>query len=261
VVLSELNNHRFSRTVFETANPLIKTDYEYRKAHGREAEYPFDEFEFYILRVGNRLATLLYHCEQLEHSVLFLSNYRQTPSLSIAGINRTKYLRYSVENYIIRTQTLYDLVLKLIDSVFHLTNADSQCRDNTIVQNLKVKQSKIPSLLKPLRKKLREFEIERHVIIHRGGYQDKDLYHLELLTVVEDSYHKSDDEGDRENIKYLREDKKHFEKDYIRVMKAKFSRFNSRVFHLLIEILSELFEIYNKEQNRLTTLTGRSAQQ
>ncbi len=166
--LNELHNHVFTRTVFDATKPLIEAEHEHRKIHGRDSDYPSDEFEFYILRVGNRLATLLSHCEQLEHSVLFMSNYRQTQALTNAGISRTKYLRYSVENYIIRTQTLYDIVLKLIDAVFHLTNADSQCRDFTIVENLKVKQSNIPALLKPLRKKIKEFKDDRHIIIHRG---------------------------------------------------------------------------------------------
>ncbi len=167
MTVDALQEHAFTKAVFDAVRPVIMAEHDHHQRHGREAEYIPDEYEFYLMRVGNRLATLLSHCEQLAHAILFISNYRQTPSLARAGISRTKHLRYNVKSYIIRTQTLYDLVLKLIDAVFHLMNADPQCRHTTIIQNLKVKLSQIPTVLKPLRKKLTELEQARHTVVHR----------------------------------------------------------------------------------------------
>ena len=83
---------------------------------------------------------------------------------------------------------------------------------------------------------------------------------LEVLSVIEDGYLTSDDEKDHKNIKLLREDKKYFQKDCIREMKAKFTCFNSRVSHLLSGIFSELLGIFSNEHDRLTALTGKIVQ-
>lgn len=254
-----LKEHAFTKAVFDAVRPVIMAEHDHHQRHGREVEYTLDEYEFYLMRVGNRLATLLSHCEQLAHAILFMSNYRRTPSLARAGISRTKHLRYNVENYIIRTQTLYDLVLKLIDAVFHLTNADSQCRHATIIQNVKVKQSQIPTVLKPLRKKLTEFEQARHTVVHRGGYQDEDLYRLELYTELEDSYRRSGDDIP-DDMRFVPDERMEMTQQFVRKRKAQYTRFNSRVFQLLSNVLEVLPNRFIEEQRRLYRLTGRHGQ-
>jgi len=125
---SALIDHSLTKTIFEAVRPVMIAEENYRRTHGPGSEYPLDEYEFYLMRVGNRLATLLSHCEQLSHAIHFMSTFRQTEASTRSGVTRTKHLRYCIENYIVRTQTLYDLILKLVDAVFHLLNSDTQCR-------------------------------------------------------------------------------------------------------------------------------------
>mgnify|MGYP006894300680 CR=1 FL=1 len=50
-----------------------------------------------------------------------------------------------------------------------------------------VKRTKLPSKLKPLRKKLDQFRNACHEIVHRGFYQEPDLYRLELYSCLEET--------------------------------------------------------------------------
>ena len=237
----------------------MASEHEYHMKHGHTAEYIPDEYEFYLLRVGNRLATLITHCRGLEDAVLFMSSFRQTRSMANAGINRTRHVRYSMENYIIRTQTLYDVVLKLVDAVFHLMNADSQCRDATILQNLKVKRSDIAARLKPLRRKLTEFESARHKIIHHGGYHDdRDLYRLELYGEVEDSHARSGN-GLPDALRFVPIARAELTRQFIRNRRLQYRRFNDRAFELVSDVLTALLDPFSDQERSLRMLTGRSS--
>lgn len=246
----QLMKHHFTKSVLDAVRPEIAAEHEYKVQHGREAEYIPDEYGFYLMRVGNRLATLLSHCEQLIHSIFFITNYRETPTTRRAGITRAKHIRYGIESYIIRTQTVYDLVLKLVDAVFHLTNADSQCRHSTIVLNEKVRQSNIPSVLKPLRKKLESFRDARNTVIHRGGYREDDLYRLELYSVLEEEYYRADQDIPRE-LAFLPEAKREKIRDLVRKRKTQYTQFNYATFKLVAEVLDSLQEYFIKEESRL----------
>ena len=235
-------------------------EYEFQQRHGRDAEYIPDEYEFYLMRVGNRLATLLAHCEQLAHSILFLTNYRETTATRHAGVTRAKHIRYEIESYIVRTQTLYDLVLKLVDAVFHLTNADTQCRHPTIVQNLRVKRTNVPKLLSKLQKKLTDFRDARHKIIHRGGYQEEDLYRLELYTELEESYRRAGQDMPPD-MAFLPEAKREMIQELIRKQKALYTRFNDSVFQLIGDIFDCLYGHFVKEERRIQLMIQDGAQQ
>ena len=253
----ELINHAFVSEVFDAARPAMTAEHDYVLRHGHGAEYVPDEYELYLMRVGQRLAALLIHCEQLSYGIFFMSNFRMTPAMARAGITRAKHLRYSIENYIIRTQTLYDLVLKLVDAVFHLKNADSQCRHATIVQNLKVKRTPVPDVLKPLHKKLNEFQKARHTVIH-SAYQDDDLFRLESYSTLEEIHRRSGDEFP-DDLAFLPKAREKMTRETIRKRKAQYTRFNSRAFKLVSDVLTALHVHFTEERRRLGLVTGRNA--
>ena len=252
----ELRDHNFTKLVFDAVRPVIVAEHEYQQRHGRDEEYIPEEHGFYLTRAGNRLATLLTHCEQLAHAVLFLTNYRETSSTQRAGITRAKHIRYGMESYIVRTQTLYDLVLKLVDAVFHLTNADAQCRHSTIVQNLRLKRTQVPKLLSRLQKKLTSFRTSRNKIIHRGGYQEEDLYRLELYTELEESYRRAG-EAIPPDLAFLPEAKREKIREVVRKRKAEFTRFNSSVFQLVSDVLDGLYGHFVEEERRLRPIGSK----
>ncbi len=145
---------------------------------------------------------------------------------------------------------MYDLVLKLVDGVFHLTNADSQCRHETIVNNLKVKRTEVPKLLKRLDKRLKEFSDARHTIVHRGGYHDEKLHRLETISVLQESYVESGDElsGHLSSIPELGRE---LIRELIMERKDAYTRFNSSAFQLVSEVLDTLLEHFASQERRL----------
>lgn len=256
----KLRDHRLTKLVFDAVRPIMVAEHEYQQRHGRGAEYIPDEHGFYLMHVGNRLATLLSHCEQLAHAVLFLSNYRETSATLRAGITRAKHIRYGMESYIVRTQTLYDLVIKLVDAVFHLTNGDAQCRHSTVVQNLKVKRTDVPKLLARLQKKLTDFRDARHKVIHRGGYQEEDLYRLELYTELEESYRRVGQDIP-DDFAFLQEAKREMIRELIKKQKTRYTRFNAAVFQLVSDVLDSLYGHFVEGERRLRLISREGAQQ
>jgi hypothetical protein len=246
----ELTQHPFTRNALETAIPVLRAENDYKKHHGRKSEYTLCEHDFYIMRVGNRISMLISHCEQLSNAIHFMTTYRKTAGSMTAGANRISHLRYNVENFIIRTQTLYDLVLKLVDAVFHLTNDDSQCRHPTIVGNLKVKNSSVPRLLKSLRRKLDEFHPARNVIVHGGQFEDKKLSTLELLALLETSCQLSGTELPPQ-LRHLPSIRAARTRELLKDRKSHYTRFTSEVIVLLVALLDELHKQFAKEKARL----------
>jgi hypothetical protein len=110
-----LLEHPFTKIVLEDVRPILINS---TKANRDFLMNTHSEYEFYIARVANRAAILISHCEQLNHSVYILCNYSISKAAKEAGITKAKYIRYSLENYIIRTQTIYDIILKLVDAIF-----------------------------------------------------------------------------------------------------------------------------------------------
>ncbi len=245
----ELRAHPFSKTLLNAARPLVAAEHAFEQEHPG-GEWVPDELEFYVLRAADRWALLLSHCEQLSHGLLFFSTYRHTAPATRGGASRHKYLRYMIENYIVRTQTLYDLVLKLVDAVFHLTNADRQCRHDTIVRNLKVARTELPAALKRLQKKVKEFGEARNMVVHQGGFQEPDLYRLELFAELEEDFARSGEEIPA-RFAFVPDARQEMSRDLIRNRKRKYSRFNSAVFELLSLLFDQLLEVFEKEAHGL----------
>ena len=152
-----------------------------------EPEYLRDpnEYEFYIMEVGHTLAHLLSLCEQLIHSGLFLTSFTPTNRMKEAGITRASHLQFNVENYIIRTQSFLDRVLKVVNAVFHLGLHPRNCRYSTITKNANVKITEIPPNLKKIRKIVDKYKQERNIVIHHESYQEDDLRKLEMFYLAQ----------------------------------------------------------------------------
>ena len=147
--IDELRQHHFFRRALDAARPvLLDIDAPGGKRLRKEERRLPDEHEYFVLRVGNTLSQLFSCCEQLEHGLHFIANYRETEVMRKAGITRAKHLTYNVENYLIRSQVLYDRALRLTDAVFHLTNGEAQCTHATIVNNVKVAHTGVPKALR-----------------------------------------------------------------------------------------------------------------
>ncbi len=211
-----------------------------------------DEREFYILRVGSRLAGLLHLCLQLDQALLYMSNLRITQSMKNARIDRPSHLTYSIENYLIRTKMLYDRVLQLVNAVEHLCNSDENCTHEIIIENLKVKQTRLPVLLRSLKKHLRKYTYPRNQIIHVRSYTDDNLRRLTLMSLNLSSNSKLIN-SNPDLVNDISGFVNYMAGNFVRDKKLEYTRFNTKLFKEVVIILDELKTQYEEEKKRLAS--------
>ncbi len=102
-----------------------------------------------------------------------------------AGINRHSLIVYHVENYLVRTQSLLDRALKLVDAVFHLLNAPRNCRYDVVTRNVKVQVSDLPEPIKILKNLLDRYSGVRNEIVHHHSIKEDALRRLDIFFLLE----------------------------------------------------------------------------
>ena len=209
-----------------------------------------DEYEFYVLRVGSSLASLLHLCQQLDHTLYYMSNCRITQSMKKAGIDRPDHLLYNIENYLIRTQMLYDRILQLVNAVVHLCNSRENCTDKVISENVKVKETDLPRLLKSMKKRLVPYKNVRNKIIHQESYNDDNLQRLSFISrsllsssdLVRTNPELANEVPEFVNIRT---------RNVARAKKSEYARFNTKLFEELLTFLNEVHLVYKQQKRRL----------
>jgi len=157
-----------------------------------------DEHEFFLIGVAHHLAEVLNCCQQLAHIPILLTHHAETPKMVRAGITRHSVIVYHIENYVMRTQSLLDRMLKLCDAVFHLLNDPRNCRFEVVLDNVKVQVSDLPDSIKAFRKLLSRYSRVRNEVAHEHSLKDEALRGLDLLYLVQRWESISPKEGDPE---------------------------------------------------------------
>jgi hypothetical protein len=193
------------------------------------------------------MAEVLSCCQQLAHIPIFLTNYVETRKMVRAGITRHSAIVYHIENYIIRTQSLLDRMLKLIDAVFHLTNDPRNCRFDVIIHNVKVQVSDLPDSIKTFRKLLGRYSRVRNEVTHEHSLKDDALRGLDLLYLVKGWESISPKESDsnvrdkiNERILWI-----------LMTRRREFLAFNKEIASSVTEIFDKLTPYYAREEKSL----------
>jgi len=208
--------------------------------------------EYYCLMVGTDLANVLTICQQLEHSILYFSSFSPTRKMRKAGITRQAHLLYCIENYIVRSQSLYDRLLKLVDAVFEIYNPSRRISHELIVGNSHVRHSRIPNALKVLSKALEPYRRERNVIIHERQFLEDDIRELEAYTILVTS------DGPCKGERALMGRVGFLVKQVVKDKMKEFSKVNHDSFVALGEIFNHLNKQYEYKREILERLHGKS---
>jgi len=181
-----------------------------------------------------------------------MSQFRDSPAMKKAGVNRASHLAYSVESYIIRTQIVYDRALRLVDRFFYLGNVDSELRHSAIVSNVHVSDTGVPVALKHLRKHLGKFTELRHEIVHRGSFQDDELNTLEMIAILNQS------EPHEEKFEHIPEMLRERTQEFLRSRKRTYRRFNSKAYELIWALFDALEKQRTNVESRVARATNHS---
>ena len=211
-----------------------------------------DEYELYVIKVGHTLIHLLLNCEQLIQCILFLSIFSPTKEMKEHGITQSHILQYNIENYLIRTQSIYDRILNLINIVFRLGISPRKCTDKAVSKNIDLKETDIPSKLQKLNNLLSKYKLERNVIVHHKSYQEDELRKIEMyhLLISKNEQIKSPD------YKFFQIIAKDLTQEFITRKSEEFEQFNETLFVELALLFDSLEPIYHNRQNSLYLKCG-----
>lgn len=210
-----------------------------------------DEHEFYVLGVGQAIVDVIYCSQQLEHAVELLGDFSYSAKLRARNIQRRHHLEYNIENYLIRTQILYERILQLVNRVFHLLNPPGNCRDVTVLKNIKVARTKIPGVIGSIRKKIRHYADQRNLIVHHESHKEDDLRRLGMLSLVPSL----PDEPNR-FASWVKADQQRLCRRILAEKRAEFTSFNESVVCAMLPLFDVLGEVYDDERARLTRIVG-----
>lgn len=249
-----LSNHPFASLALLYGVQILKVIYKPRTLLKAKIEYKRtpSKAEYYCISVATTLSHVLAICEQLEHSVLYFSSFSPTQKMKNASITRQSHLLYCIENYIIRTQSMYDRLLVLIDRVFELYNPSHKISHELIISNLHIQHSSIPDKLKVLRKVIKDYSHDRNMIIHEQGYLEDNLRELEAYTILSNS------EGSLKGQSDLIEEIKYLASLIIKNKTSEFSKVNHDVFIILGDIFNHLKNKYEYKRDILEAVHGKS---
>jgi len=244
-----LSKHSFIEDVFKKG---IEINKEIVKPNGFkvDAEYKRDPFEeeFYCLQLGSCIAHLLTVVQQMEHTIFYMSNFSPTDSMKKAGVNRSTHLLWSVENYIVRTQTVYDRLLILVDRLFNIQNQPNQISHESIVTNTHISRTAIPKALKPVKSAVKKYYRDRNTIIHEASYLDDELRRIEAYTILS-----SNPDYEEAKVENLKEELKWAVREFLKKRKKEFVRINKNVCVALGNLFDQMHPIFTKKYAELCT--------
>jgi len=224
--LDDLNGNKLVRDVMSDARTLCVTD-----------DDAADEREFYIQKVGFFLAHTLTWCKQLHAASELLTNFDYAKKIDVS---RADHLIYSVENYLIRLNSVHDRILQLVNAIFHLCVSEEHVSHSAIISNYKVQhRPAIVKKIKAVKKHLDGFAQQRHTLIHRHSLLDEELRRIELF------YHQ--DFGNvgwsPNEVSRFRTFRANYLRKYVVKKKVEFTRNNI----LLASLLDDLFDALAQE--------------
>ncbi len=234
-------SHQLTQTILADGEIILKRI----KFKPNEIELPkdsdLDEFEYYVHESGFSLMHFIKWCEQLELSLTLLSNFNYKDKIS-----RADHFIYNVENYMIRVMSVYDKLLQITNSIYHLCNADDIVTHRTILNNIRVSRKPIKKKLEKIRKYLMgKFSQKRNILIHQYSYRDKEMRSLELM------YSHNFEHFEGHNIRSLKSIRATYLRDAINNKKTLFHQTNKELFNLILLVFDCLMKEYFNQKQRL----------
>ena len=239
--LDDLGNHAFINHCFSDGIKVTKElgDLKPFSVLPSYKRKPFEE-EYYQLAVSSSAATLLNACQQLTDSIQYLSSFSPSPKMKRHGITRQRHIQYTIENFIIRSQSTYDKLLVLVDAVFHLGNDDELINHQLIARNVHVRMTPVESQLRAIRKTMAKYQFVRNEIIHHGSFQEDDLRKLQGFSIIRES----DSDGEFSIVF------KSMTKNYLINKTVEYSEYVDFLFSGLYEIFIALDKVYLENRHK-----------
>lgn len=168
---------------FHAIQPLILLDDEsplLKNSISKEAEVIIStELQGYIFSCGKGLGVLTSALDKAALSIEFLAN--AVKPLKASSYTHAEQIQFAIENYFIRSATIYDRALIFTNHLLDLGIADESTSHQQMVTNRHVKRYRLVGPLKDLGKICREKNVERNAIIHHRSYSEDDFDQFSMI--------------------------------------------------------------------------------
>ena len=151
------------------------------------------------------------------------------------------HIEFHIENYIIRSRSIYDRVLIFTNYLLNIQLAPSRVTHDLIITNSKVEKVKIKSKLKEINKACGTYRDVRNEIIHQHSYENKKL---EWLDVAQKAILITD--GDYEKFNLSKEKLAYITADIIKSHLIEFHKNRENIEDKINNFLDSAKEIYDQ---------------
>jgi hypothetical protein len=179
--------------------------------------------------------------EQMTFAVEFLSGYRSRKMASGQIITRLDYIVYHLENHLIRTSSVMDRSLLLVNIIFRLGIPERECRLATIAENIYVKLTPVAGQLRAIEKLTNCYREQRNSIAHRRTYSEESFEPFEIYYVYEKSVTIKPNEDIRQGPFYMFKGRTD---DFVSTKKQELSRKKQELSSFNAEVSSAISNLF-----------------
>ncbi|MDY0231148.1 MAG: Cthe_2314 family HEPN domain-containing protein, partial [Candidatus Saccharicenans sp.] len=189
---NQIYKNNFVKQIINNMREIIKRDpltaddirrFRQGKSRKKRKMSPYTQ---YNTDVFYRLTKILETLDDMRAVQIFLKQYPYAKTLRKHKITRTAYAVYHIEVYFLKVASLKDKLALLINDVYNLGLPDKRVNIGLLSEMKQLKNSPAISLLKRFSNDLDKLVSMRHIIAHRGKYDDRELTEISMYEIVED---------------------------------------------------------------------------
>ncbi|MBR7631815.1 Cthe_2314 family HEPN domain-containing protein [Janthinobacterium lividum] len=137
------------------------------------------DLQGYIFSCAKGLGVLTSALDKAALSIEFLA--QSVKPLKVSSYTHAEQIQFAIENYFIRSATIYDRALIFASHLLDLGVADESTSHLQMVTNRHVKRYQLADHLKDLGKVCREKNVERNAIIHHRSYSKDEFNQFSMI--------------------------------------------------------------------------------
>jgi hypothetical protein len=140
---------------------------DYRKKGSRE--------DLIIKETFFNVSNLRIEFEKISKIPFLIDNITLTDNLKENELTEIFLIQYHYENFITRLVSLADIVAKVVNSVYELGIETKYCNCYPVMNRTEIAGTNTSARLKELYDYLDDFRNNRHIIIHKGGFESEEI--------------------------------------------------------------------------------------
>ena len=161
--------HSISKTIrLDADHPILKGD---GRIKGKEVECR-SALEHYIFQCCQALSRISFSIENSKISIAYIKSSFETHP-DIEGLTAVDFLQHSIENFIVRSHSIFDRVLIFANRLCHIGLSNDAVSYKAIIYNDHIISHNLVPALKKIKKTCTKYVYQRNSIIHHRGYQNE----------------------------------------------------------------------------------------